>query len=56
MCGRIFGISMKKKYKWLFINPGAAGKYGCHQKITLVKIKIENNKISNAQIFEKEKQ
>ena len=52
----ILQIIYDKKYKWLFINPGAAGKYGCHQKITLVKIKIENNKISNAQIFEKEKQ
>ena len=49
-------IIYDKKYKWLFINPGAAGNYGFHKKITLVKIKIENSKISNAQIFEKEKQ
>ena len=52
----ILQIIYDKKNKWLFINPGAAGKYGFHQKITLVKLKIENRKISNAQIFEKEKQ
>ncbi len=52
----ILQIIYDKKYKWLFINPGAAGNYGFHKKITLVKIKIENSKISNAQIFEKEKQ
>ena len=52
----ILQIIYDKKNKWLFINPGAAGKYGFHQKITLVTIKIEKNKISNAQIFEKEKQ
>ena len=51
----ILQIIYDKKYKWLFINPGAAGIYGPHNKITLVKLTLENAKIINAKIFEKEK-
>jgi hypothetical protein len=39
----------------LFFNPGAAGMYGFHQKITLVKLQIEEGKIKDAFIWEKNK-
>ena len=51
----ILQIIYDKQFNWLFINPGAAGNYGFHQKITLVKITIKDQRVSNAQIFEKEK-
>ncbi|HNV96477.1 MAG TPA: metallophosphoesterase family protein [Bacteroidales bacterium] len=51
----ILRIMHDKKYNFLFINPGAAGMYGFHQKITLVKLQIEEGKIKDAFIWEKNK-
>lgn len=51
----ILQIIYDKKYNWLFINPGAAGSYGFHQKKTLIKITIKDQRVSNAQIFENER-
>lgn len=51
----ILRIMYDKKYNFLFINPGAAGIYGFHQKITLVKLQIEEGKIKDAFIWEKNK-
>jgi len=39
----------------LHINPGAAGKYGMHHKITMVRFAIEDGKIINLEIFEKDR-
>lgn len=36
----------------LHINPGAAGKSGFHQKITLIRFIIENDRIRDLEIFE----
>jgi hypothetical protein len=44
-----------KQHNFLFINPGASGLYGLHQKITLVKLLIEENKIKDATLWEKNK-
>lgn len=49
----ILRIMHDKKFNFLFINPGAAGIYGFHQKITLVKLQIEEGKIKDAFIWEK---
>ncbi len=51
----ILGIMYDYNYNFLYINPGSAGLYGVHQKITLVKLEIESKKIKNAFIWEKEK-
>lgn len=51
----ILRIMHDKKYNFLYINPGAAGKYGFHTKITLVKLQIEKGKIKDAFIWEKNK-
>jgi uncharacterized protein len=36
----------------LFINPGAAGIHGFHQKITLLRFKISDDRIHDLEIFE----
>lgn len=51
----ILRIMYDKKHDFLFINPGAAGQYGLHQKITLVKLEITNGIIKEANIWEKER-
>jgi hypothetical protein len=51
----ILRIMYDKQHNFLFINPGAAGLYGLHQKITLVKLLIEENKIKDATLWEKNK-
>lgn len=51
----ILRIMYDKSHNFLFINPGAAGKYGLHQKITLVKLNITDGKIIEANIWEKER-
>lgn len=51
----ILRIMPDKKFNFLFINPGASGLYGFHQKITLVKLQIEEGKIKNAYLWEKNK-
>lgn len=42
-------------YQLLHINPGAAGNSGLHQKITLVRFEIDQDKIGNLEIFEKDR-
>lgn len=51
----ILRIMHDRKYNFLFINPGAAGIYGSHTKITLVKLEIQEGKIKDAFIWEKNK-
>ncbi len=51
----ILRMMFDKSHNFLFINPGAAGLYGLHQKITLVKLEITDGKIKEANIWEKER-
>ncbi|NVO04200.1 MAG: metallophosphoesterase family protein [Bacteroidetes bacterium] len=51
----ILKVIYDKKYDLLHINPGAAGKYGFHKVITLLKFKISLDKISDMKIIELEK-
>lgn len=51
----ILRIMPDKKFNFLYINPGAAGLYGIHQKITLVKLLIEPGKIKDVYLWEKNK-
>lgn len=39
----------------LFINPGAAGIHGFHQKITFVRFQLETGRIHNLEVFETER-
>jgi putative phosphoesterase len=44
VCGHshILRIQYDKEHELLFINPGAAGKFGSHRSITAVRFRIEN--------------
>ncbi|NOY50943.1 MAG: metallophosphoesterase family protein [Chlorobi bacterium] len=48
----ILKVINDKKNRLLHINPGAAGKSGFHNKITLVKFIIDNERITDLSIFE----
>jgi len=48
----ILKVMPDKKYQLLHINPGAAGKYGLHKKITMVRLTIEGDQIKDLDVFE----
>jgi len=51
----ILKVMPDNKYKLLHINPGAAGKFGLHQKITLLRFIIEGSDIRDLEIAENDK-
>jgi putative phosphoesterase len=51
----ILKVLYDKRYNLLHINPGASGKFGLHQKITLVRFVIDGDQIKDLEIFEKER-
>lgn len=51
----ILRVIRDPQHNLLFINPGAAGKYGIHQLITLVRFDINGKEISNFDIYQEEK-
>jgi hypothetical protein len=51
----ILKIIYDKKYDLLHINPGAAGKTGIHQRITMVRFVIDGTDIRDLEIFEANK-
>ena len=48
----ILKVIYDKKYRFLFINPGAAGKYGFHQSITMVRFTIDQTQIKDLEILD----
>lgn len=51
----ILKVIFDQQNNLLHINPGAAGNYGMHHKVTLVRFAIEDGKINNLEIFEKDR-
>ena len=51
----ILKVMYDKRNNLLHINPGAAGKFGLHQKVTLVRFVIDGDQIKDLEIFEKER-
>jgi len=49
----ILKVMYDKKYECLHINPGAAGSYGFHTHITMVRFEISGDKIENLEVYEK---
>jgi hypothetical protein len=41
-----------KKYQMLFINPGAAGKYGLHNSITMVRFVVEGDQMKDLEVLD----
>ncbi len=54
VCGHshILKVQYDKKYDLLFVNPGAAGKYGFHQIRTAVRFCIDKTSIKDLEIIE----
>jgi uncharacterized protein len=48
----ILKVMPDKGHNLLHINPGSAGKYGLHQKITMVRFDISNGNIHDLEIME----
>ncbi|MCF8368671.1 MAG: metallophosphatase family protein [Bacteroidales bacterium] len=48
----ILKVMPDKNYDLLHINPGAAGKFGLHHKITFVRFKIAGMEISDLEVME----
>jgi putative phosphoesterase len=54
ICGHshILKVIFDKKRDMLHMNPGAAGKYGIHKVITLLRFEIKEAKIQNLEVIE----
>ena len=54
VCGHshILKIAYDEKYRLLYINPGAAGKYGSHKIRTMVRFEIDKSLIKNMEVIE----
>ena len=48
----ILKVLNDKKYNLLHMNPGAAGKTGIHKVITMLRFKINGNRIENLEVIE----
>jgi len=51
----ILKVIYDKNYSLLHINPGAAGNYGFHNVITLIRFVIDKSEIKDLDIFEKQR-
>jgi putative phosphoesterase len=48
----ILKVIFDQQYKFLYINPGAAGQQGFHQVRTIVRFTIDGNQIKNLEVVE----
>lgn len=48
----ILQVKYDNKNELLFINPGAAGRYGFHARLTFLKFEIDGENIQNMQIYD----
>jgi hypothetical protein len=51
----ILKVIYDQKHNLLHINPGASGKFGLHQKITMVRFAVDGDEIKDLEVFEKER-
>jgi putative phosphoesterase len=54
VCGHshILKVMFDKKHDVLFINPGAAGKYGWHKSYTAIRLKIDGNSFKDFEVLD----
>jgi uncharacterized protein len=48
----ILKVIYDQKYNCLHMNPGAAGKYGLHRSITMIRFVIDNNRIKDLEVLD----
>jgi len=51
----ILQVIADKKNNWLFINPGAAGRFGPHIRLTFLIFEINGKEISNLKVWDEPK-
>lgn len=51
----ILKVMYDKKNNLMFINPGAAGRYGFHTRLTMMRLKIDGDNISDLEIYDEPK-
>ncbi len=51
----ILKVMNDEKHNLLFINPGAAGHYGIHTRLTMLRLKIDGEKIFDLEIYDEPK-
>ena len=51
----ILKVMNDTKNNLLFINPGAAGRYGFHTRLTMIRLKIDGKELSNLEIYDEPK-
>ncbi len=49
----ILRIMFDKQYSFLFMNPGAAGNYGFHKQITLIRFVIDKGEIKDVDVYDR---
>jgi putative phosphoesterase len=54
VCGHshILKVMFDKKHNLLFVNPGAAGKYGWHKSITAIRLTISGGSFSDMEVLD----
>ncbi|NLN96581.1 MAG: metallophosphoesterase family protein [Bacteroidales bacterium] len=55
VCGHshILKVMYDDKHNLLHINPGAAGNFGLHRQITMIRFTVENARAGNLEVFDK---
>ena len=51
----ILKVMNDKQHNLLFLNPGAAGRYGFHTRLTMMRLKIDGERIFDLEIFDEPK-
>ena len=51
----ILKVMFDKQHNLLFLNPGAAGRYGIHTRLTMLRLKIDGERIYDLEIFDEPK-
>lgn len=51
----ILQVQHDPQYGFLFINPGSAGRYGIHTRLTFIRFDIDGSQLSNLEIFDESK-
>ena len=51
----ILKVMYDQKNNFLFINPGAAGRYGFHTRLTMLRLKIDGELITDLEIYDEPK-
>lgn len=51
----ILRINHDEKYNFLYLNPGAAGRYGIHTRLTFIRFEIDGKQIKNLEVYDEPK-